>query len=246
VQSRLVVTATLILMMCAAASIPAAQVATPPAGQTVVPPPAQAPAVPAAADEQAARDAKYQAKAFELFLRAAVERAGTELAMRAKQQMPEVALQFAAEPVITSVALPEYGLTFSVRIPEILGSSTYLWNIMASRPKVGAARVSTNEAGRAVAVTREADPFIDPDKEYSTLSRQVLIDAMLDNSHALVIPEGQYLVVTAIGLPTTTVNPLTDSARWLILRIKSEDLTALRQGRITRDEAKRRIMESRY
>jgi len=219
----------------------------PPAGQTAVQAPAQPAADPAAPD-QAARDAKYQAKAFELFLRAAVDRAGTELAMRARQQMPEVALQFATEPVITSVALPEYGLTFSVRIPEILGSSAYLWNILASRgPKASAgARPVSTEPERAMAMVKEADPFINPDKEYSALSRQVLIDAMLDNSHALVIPEGQYLVVTAIGLPTTPVNPLTNSDRWLILRIKSEDLTALRQGRITRDEAKRRILESRY
>jgi len=49
-----------------------------------------------------------------------------------------------------------------------------------------------------------------------------------------------------MGTAALSVNPLAEPARMLYLRIKGEDLIALRQNRITRDEAKKRILEKRY
>jgi hypothetical protein len=54
------------------------------------------------------------------------------------------------------------------------------------------------------------------------------------------------LVIVAGGMTGGPINPLSPDERKLVLRMKGADLIALRQGRITRDEAKQRILESRY
>jgi len=86
----------------------------------------------------------------------------------------------------------------------------------------------------------------DPVKEYSEFTRQALVDAMLDNAFALPLKDGQTLTLVigvAGGQPTTEIS---QTPRKLYLTMKSEDLTALRQDRITRDQARTRISESRY
>ena len=85
-----------------------------------------------------------------------------------------------------------------------------------------------------------------PEKEYSEFTRQALVDTMLDNAFALPLKEGQTLTVVvgvAGNVPTTAIAEI---PRKLYLTLKSEDLLALRQNRITRDEARSRISESRY
>jgi hypothetical protein len=69
---------------------------------------------------------------------------------------------------------------------------------------------------------------------------------MLDNAFALPLKDGQTLtlVVGVAGGPPTA--EISQTPRKLYLTMKSEDLTALRQDRITRDQARTRISESRY
>ena len=193
-------------------------------------------------------DIRFQVQVFEVNLRSAVQRGGQQLAKRAREVRPDVSLQFAADPIVRGVILPGYGPVFDVQIPEILDTGLELWRILASRgvppgvrPPAEAGRV--NAAGTTVVAP---DPPFDPDKEYTTFMRQALIDAMLDNALALPMTEGQMLTIIAGGISGGPANPLGAEERKLILRIRGEDLTALRQGRITRDEAKQRILESRY
>ena len=86
--------------------------------------------------------------------------------------------------------------------------------------------------------TPAVPPLTDPDKEYTTFMRFSFIDALLDHALALPIPSGQYLTVIAEELQVQPVTPFDPRSRTLILQLKAEDLTALRENRITRDEAK--------
>jgi hypothetical protein len=85
-----------------------------------------------------------------------------------------------------------------------------------------------------------------PEQQYSDLTRQALVDAMLDYANALPIQEGQFLTLSVGVASTEPANPLAAIPRRLYLRLKGEDLMALRQNRISRDEARARIREFRY
>jgi hypothetical protein len=86
-----------------------------------------------------------------------------------------------------------------------------------------------------------------PIKEYSDFTHDALVAALLDSAFALPIREGQKLtLIVGNGTAGLSQDPLAEPARMLYLRIKAEDLLALRQNRITRDEAKKRILEWRY
>jgi hypothetical protein len=86
----------------------------------------------------------------------------------------------------------------------------------------------------------------DPQQEYAEFTRQALMDAMLDQAFALPIREKQTLTVSVRTVSPMPANPLDPIQRRLYLQMKGEDQLALRQNVITRDEAKKRILESRY
>jgi hypothetical protein len=69
---------------------------------------------------------------------------------------------------------------------------------------------------------------------------------MLDYANALPIREGQFLTLSVGVASAEPANPLAAIPRRLYLRLKGEDLMALRQNRISRDEARARIREFRY
>jgi hypothetical protein len=80
--------------------------------------------------------------------------------------------------------------------------------------------------------------------------REKLIDSLLDWSHMLPLKAGEQVTIVAKDmLDVQTLQP-TDlssrSYRQLILSIKSEDLLAFRQGKVTRDQAKEKIVDTRF
>jgi hypothetical protein len=81
----------------------------------------------------------------------------------------------------------------------------------------------------------------DPEAEYERLVTQQLVNAMLDYSQQLGLGADEWLTVAARGSqgPLETVN---DGLVTITLRIKGSDLADFRAGRITRDEARARIV----
>lgn len=68
---------------------------------------------------------------------------------------------------------------------------------------------------------------------------------MLDNGITLPLKEGQRLTVV-VGVPGgVPAGQIGDVPRKLYLSIKGEDLVALRENRINREEARKRIEEQR-
>ena len=195
-------------------------------------------------------DARHQADVFSDSLRAAVINAGRQLADRAKQVVPDIILRFEREPAIFDSWMPTgEGVTFVVDVPPIEATGVQLFGVyqrlMATR-NVGNGNGSGPVPTPVVPRDPVVPPMTDPEREYSEFTRQALVDAMLQNAFALPLKEGQRLTVIVGEIQTGRSTATTEVRKRLYLTIASEDLTALKQGRITKDEARTRIQERRY
>ncbi len=206
----------------------------------------------AQAETQADTELRAQVTAFKYVLQEAVERGGQRLAEWAGQIVPGVELVFGSYPVVDAIPLPESGVVFEVRVPEIMQTSMMLF-VRRQRPSPNQP-VAVPPAGGRVGATGvvSPDPMAMPDGRtadgiYSDFVREALLDAIIDGSRILAIERGHWLTVAASGVEEAIPNPLYRStSRKLILSIKGEDLQALRAGTITRDEARTRIVERRF
>jgi hypothetical protein len=225
--------------------------------QAQLPPPA--PAVdPAIADAQQPpspdqlEQVKQQARSFAAVLRSAVEIGGQRLQKRVLEIVPTApSLGMAGEPDIVGAPHPDGGFVFHVQVPDILPSYGPLvtWWQRQQEQGVNPRPVST---ARPAAVADKAPgnlapeaAVFDPDREYSEFVRDGLIEAMIENSHALGIGEDGHLVVVASVTAAVRRNPL-DTSRLLILSLRGEDLVAYRQNRLTKEEVRARVRDRRF
>jgi hypothetical protein len=205
---------------------------------------------------------KKQVVAFEGSLRMAIERAGARLAQKAREVVPNVLMQFEADPIVSGLVVPEVGPHFDVQIPGILPSAKQLWatwlNLRRPAESGDLKQVNQLPPGKVGATgLPAADPMtesptiaFDPDREYTNYVREELIDALLDQSTAIPIGAGERLTIVAkdiLGLIPAQFAALNRmSSRQLILTIKGDDLLQFRAGKLTREEAKQRIMDTRF
>jgi len=200
--------------------------------------------------------ARNQVEGFVGSLRLAIDSAASKLNERARQAWPGVVirLDYQTPPIVTGVLLPDSGAIFHVLIPAIADVDWKLAAMIAARRATppppqgisGGRTVANGTVADPDPATPVVPPLTEPDKEYTTFMRLALIDALVDHALSLPIPSGQYLTVIADELPSQPLSPFDPRSRTLILQLKSEDLVALRENRITRDEAKSRIKESKY
>lgn len=201
---------------------------------------------------------RFQFQLMEGVLENAVRQGATEVAMRAQMTMP-IGTLFMGPAKAKGFPLDGYGVVFHIEIPMILESQVLLSQLAAPRPVTG----PTPVAGRGAAGTTRAtgvvpddpmarspivdDPFLaDPNAFYRTAVREKLVDVMLDYSRSLHVPDGEWLSVVARGAEAPGPSSLQDDSRTLILRVKGEDLALFHTGRITRDEARKRVVESQF
>jgi hypothetical protein len=214
------------------------------------------------APSQAAADsvdtqARNQIRLYEIALKAAVLNAGAQLADRASRIVPGVQLAPQTDPVVRFVPTPE-GPVFDVQIPLLLDAGPVIMRMLQNqRPAPQSAaipvaqpqdRVTSSGVVTADPMTKspvQAENF-DPDHEYTEFARNALIDALLDNSAAVPLKEGQRLEIAASGLEIGRGPLYPDNSKKLMLVISAADLLEFRQGKITRDEAKARIKEGKY
>jgi hypothetical protein len=205
---------------------------------------------------QVPQETLRQVQGFENNLRTAIERAGGQVADWARGIVPDINLRLESQPRVTGIVLPEgEGMLFLVEVPGIEGTSVQLWDL--SRRMAQSATNPLARGGDPVRPVTSTAPATappatvaafnaNPEQQYSDLTRQALVDAMLDYANALPIREGQLLTLSVGVASTEPANPLAAIPRRLYLRLKGEDLVALRQNRISRDEARARIREFRY
>jgi hypothetical protein len=186
-----------------------------------------------------------------------IETAGRNFAARAREMAPEmmpVAFQTGETPNVTGVAIHDMGLyVFHVQVPGI-GLTLQVMNLMVNRPQFGATPPQpVSGRGRVEpAGVIEPDPMGPAPRpdflvEYRNQVREALIDAIVDNSGSLPMDSNDTLVVIAGGVDAPVANPLYRTpTRRLVLRAKASDLAAFRENRISRDEAKKRILVSSF
>jgi hypothetical protein len=214
-------------------------------------------AVPAVAQTVAppAADAiRAQVQAFERVLSGAVDLGGQRFAQRAARIVPSVYLAQADNPIVMGFPVPDRGVfVFEVKVPGILQSGVQVFR----REQQQADRLpvqTVSSPGRVGADgTVAADPMTetpvigDPDRAYSTEVRSALLDAMIDNSAVLPLEAEDLLLVVVTPNDPVASNPLYRvSPKKLILSVKGSDLTAFRQGQISREDALHRIQETSF
>jgi len=207
---------------------------------------------PQATPEGLDTQTRYQIRQYEIAVRAAVLHAGEQLATRASTLVPGALLAPSTEPVVRFVPTPE-GPVFDVVIPVLLDAGPVLLRMMQQQQQVRPVAQNPDRVTGAGVVTPDPmtkspvqEQVFDPDKEYTAFAREALIDVLLDNSGAVPLKEGQRLEIAASGLEMIRGALYPDNSRKLVLVITAADLSAFRQGKITRDEAKARIKEARY
>ena len=96
--------------------------------------------------------------------------------------------------------------------------------------------------GRCATRVKPSKGYSNPDYEYAVAVCDALMDAMLDNSGPLPISADDWLTVAAVNGepdPPSFLNSSTAYTTYLV--IKGSDLLAYRQGRLSKDEARRRV-----
>lgn len=255
--SRRVVSLSAAAVLLAAVPAWAAQAGAPQSGPPLPQAGPLAPGpMPAAAPDAAARSSTFT---YEMALRSAVVLGGQKLAQQAATIVPEGILAFAEQPIVRGVKLDGWGYFFDVQAPNIQSTIMVLDMMNQSRRTRPGTPVQNPDVqpvgGRAVVsatATVEPDPMADdlgapggPDRAYSKYVREALIDALLDSSAMLPLTADDHLTIAAQGIDQPGSNPLYQT-RKLMLTIKGSDLQDLRQGRITREQAKARIAEGRF
>ena len=218
-------------------------------------------ATPRSADDPA----RPQVQTFEMVLARALETAGRNFAVSAAELAPQLtAVPTGDNPQVTGVAVRDLGLyVFHVQVPGI-DLNLSVMNLIVNRPQF-AARPNPQPQTRPVNDTVAASGVVTPDPMgptatsastptlldfrvvYQTKVREALVDAIIDNAASLPFTAGDALLVIAGGIDPPVSNPLyRKTSHRLVLRAKASDLTAFREGQITRDDAKRRILASDF
>jgi hypothetical protein len=188
---------------------------------------------------------------FEIVLQRSIERAVLQTSQWAQQAVPDVMIS-APEPVVHGIPVGDASITFNVEVGDMLGVN--LWQVIHERQRPQPDPSAVQRVGTVGAQIVQGDPATasappvttgNANKQYSEFVREAVIDAILDNSGVLQLKDDQMLAVAVI--PTSASGPQSyRTSATLILSIKGGDLELLRQGKISREEAKRRIVETHF
>ncbi len=86
----------------------------------------------------------------------------------------------------------------------------------------------------------------DPGELYTREVQKALMDAMLDHSHALALGPDEFLTVAAYDEAGRITGSDLMEPKTILFRIRGNDLQAFRAGRLTRDDARKRIEVREY
>jgi hypothetical protein len=215
------------------------------------------------ADQQQATQ-KTQMRTYELILRQAVEHGGQEFAVWTDQVAPGLLLASVSPPIISSIPVPGRGIVFDIQIPEIIPMQNKFLTEMIRRqpqappqqtvpgtptqPTSGRVQGTNGQMTPDLMKTSPAgSPSMDANQRYSEYVRTALIDAILDNIGVLTLKDDETLTVGAMGIDVANTNPLyANTSRKLILHVMGSDMNLFRQGKITRDELRDRIIEKHF
>jgi hypothetical protein len=228
-------------------------------------------AVPVSA-QQSADPLRSQIMTFEDVLKRAIELAGEDFSAQVQQQLrPAFPIQFGFDPpgpVVRGWPIDSYGYHFDVQVPDVAETGMLLLSLVPrqapsparrpdaeTRPVASGGVVKDDPMVSGPASPRAAAPAsggtggggtFDPNTAYRENVRSALIDAILNNPGVLNLRANDVLAVSAAGVGQTPLYRLSPRSARLTLYFSGADLIALREGRLTRDEAKKRIREQTF
>ena len=221
----------------------------------------QAPPTRSVSPEVQIVERRFQFKLMESAIETHVWRGAQEVASRAQGVMP-IGVLFIGQPKAHGFPLENYGVVFDVEIPDIQESAVVLNQLarpnLGLSPQAGNKPVSNTPPGttRATGVVVDdpmakspiaGDPFLaDPNQFYRDVVKQKLVDAMLDYSRPLDIGPNEVLSIVARGESDPLRPNMYDDSKTMILRIKGSDLALFYTQKITRDEARKLVIESQF
>lgn len=203
---------------------------------------------------------RFQFQLMEGILENAVRQGAGEVAMRARDAMPMGAL-FMGPAKAKGFPLDGYGIVFDVEVPIIRESAVIANQILERPTPASSTQPVASRPGaattRAAGVVPDdpmlkspvaADPFLtSPKSFYRATVREKLVDVMLDYSRSLHIPESEWLSIVARSEEDPMdAGMLDDESRTMILRVKGSDLALWHAGKLTREEARKRVVESQF
>jgi hypothetical protein len=118
----------------------------------------------------------------------------------------------------------------------------------SERGPMTAASTNSSAAGPTMTPNSTSDPKSDLKDVYFTEITNALIDAILDHGGPVGVGADEWLTVAARESADRGFMPSdpNDTAMTFILRIKGADLQALRERRLARDEARKKVELKRY
>jgi hypothetical protein len=165
-------------------------------------------------------------------------------------QMTELILS--GKPHVRGFRLDGYGMFFDVRVPGIRPAFALAF------PRYVAAQRQRDQANEAQAVRAQSLPVEpappppvapvdavpnDPGSEYTNQVKAELLEAILENSHALRITANEVLTVAARD--DAPVDPLVPAdqadVQTVYFTVKGSDLAAYHEKRVTREEAQKLV-----
>jgi hypothetical protein len=225
---------------------PAAQEPPPPA-QQVTPPPA-----PPSPPPVATASLRFQARTMEGVLVQAVTSGVQRYADQILAVIPNLPL-FSGNPHAHGYQVEPHGWVFDVEVPDFRSGTVDLAIEIFGRtqgnkpaPNPNAQRPVAN--GQTQTVIPEPDPFDapvfkDPQGEYRSSVREALLDAMLEYGGSLPLKEGEWLTVCARRPdPPFPTFAMQNDPNAVVMQIRGEDLALFRQKKITKEEAKAKIV----
>ena len=207
----------------------------PPQGQAPAAPPAIAPMLSELTREEL-RQRREAIFLMEGVLANAV-RLGAQFTASEIQRVQPGIMMFSAGPVkALGTYLEGYGVFFQVEIPSVIPSVASLLETLGRdrvRPNTSPAQPTALSGGSS------PEALMNPDAHYVESVKSQLVNAMVRLSHSLELRPDEWLTVSARDgseSPGQLSEPST-----MILRIKGADLADFFAGRITLDQARRRV-----
>lgn len=198
---------------------------------------AQSPAQPAVQTTSAQARARQQISAFEGALENAV-RLGTQmLNQRLQASNTDNMVMLAGLTRARGFRLDDYGVVFDVEFPSMRRSM--VWSMQELE------RANAVAGGRAVRAA-DAPQAVRPREMYQTEITTALVNAILDYTGAIGVAPAEWLTVAARESVRFVPGDPNDTAITVILRMKGSDLQALRDRKLSRDEARHRVEVKHY
>jgi hypothetical protein len=181
--------------------------------------------------------ARQQISAFEGILENAI-RFGTQmLNQRLQASNTDNMVMLAGSTRARGFRLDDYGVVFDVEFPSMRRSMVWSMEALAS------ANASTG--GRAVRAA-DAPSAVRPREIYQSEITTALTNAILDYTGAIGVATTEWLTVAARESVRFVPGDPSDTAITIVLRIKGSDLQALRDRKLSRDEARNRVEVKHY